>query len=197
MPATVPLRAGGERLIPRAYGSCVPRLLVCLLVVIAAVLGGRAVLGGGDASGPRQGRVVRVVDGDTLHVRIDGREETVRLLGIDTPELHRPGTPVECGARAAAREMQRLAAGRRVTLVPDRTQDARDRYGRLLAYVEAQAPAGLDLGEAEVRHGWASVYVYGGRAFARVGRYRAAARKARAGRTGVQRACAGDFHSAS
>ncbi len=174
-----------------------PRPLLLVLLIAAAILGARAVLGGGGPPGPREGRVVRVVDGDTLHVRIGDREEIVRLLGIDTPELHRPGTPVECGARAAAREMRRLAAGRRVTLVPDLTQDARDRYGRLLAYVDLDAPDREDLGEAEVRRGWASVYVYGGRAFARVGRYRVAARQARAGRDGVQRTCAGDFHSAS
>ncbi len=191
-----PAGLGDNRLAagPRAKlsGPPVRRPLVVLLLAVLAIFGGRAALGDG---GVQDGRVTRVVDGDTLKVRVADREETVRLIGIDTPELHRPGTPVECGARAAARAMEGLATGRQVTLVPDPGQDARDRYGRLLAY--AETADGADLGEAEVRAGWAAVYVYGGEPFARVQRYRAAARRARAAAAGVRDRCGGDFHSAS
>jgi micrococcal nuclease len=80
------------------------------------------------ASGPRRARVLSVVDGDTIKVRaVDGTRETVRLVGIDTPESKRPETPVECGARRAAAALRGLLAGREVTLVRDPTQDARDR----------------------------------------------------------------------
>jgi len=168
----------------------VRRLVLALLLPAVAILGGRAALEAGAL--PDQGRVTRVVDGDTLEVSAGAREETVRLLGVDTPELHRPGTPVECGARAAAQALEELSAGREVELVTDPTQDARDRYGRLLAYVDTDA--GTDLGEAMVRRGWAEVYVFE-RPFRRVGRYRAAARGA--GSRGVGEACGGDFHSAS
>lgn len=167
------------------------RLVLTILLIAVAALGGRAAL---DSRESEDGRVTRVVDGDTLHVSVGGRDETVRLLGIDTPELHRPGTPVECGARAAAQAMEQLAAGRRVRLVTDPSQDERDRYGRRLAYVDARGTG--DLGEAIVRRGWAEVYVFE-RDFERVGRYRAAAAKARAADRGVSAACAGDFHSAS
>jgi micrococcal nuclease len=162
---------------------------MCVAVAFLA-LGGRAVL-----AKPRDGTVTRVVDGDTLHVRVHGQDETVRLLGIDTPELHRPGTPVECGARAAARAMEALADGARVKLYADPSQDRRDRYGRLLAY--AVTTGGVDLGEAMVRRGWAKVYVYEEHPFQRVARYRAAAAAARAARRGVDARCGGDFHSAS
>src|SRR4051812_50150965 len=76
-------------------------ILVCLAVV--AALGGRSAIDGSAGAEPDRlrGRVVSVVDGDTLHVRAGGRQETVRLIGIDTPETHRPGTPVECGGPAA------------------------------------------------------------------------------------------------
>jgi micrococcal nuclease len=78
--------------------------------------------------------VVRVVDGDTIVVRIGGHDENVRLIGIDTPETHKPNTPVECfGPEATARMQQLLPAGTAVRL--ERDAEARDRYGRLLAYV--------------------------------------------------------------
>jgi len=75
---------------------------------------------------------VRVADGDTVRVRIDGgREERVRYIGIDTPEV----TSDECFADEAAAFNERLVAGREVRLELD--AEERDRYGRLLAYVYA------------------------------------------------------------
>ena len=78
-------------------------------------------------------RVERVVDGDTIVVRIDGRSERVRYIGVDTPESVKPGVRVQCFAKAAAAENRRLVLGRSVRLEYD--AEARDRYGRLLAYV--------------------------------------------------------------
>ena len=82
---------------------------------------------------------------------------------------------------------------RRVRLVGDPTQDARDRYGRRLAYVVLRG-SGADLGERQVRAGWAEVYVFD-RPFRRVRRYRHAAGAARAADRGVNGRCDGDFHS--
>ena len=126
--------------------------------------------------------MIAVVDGDTIKVRLaDGARETVRLVGIDTPESRRPNTPVECGAKQAGAALNRLVARRDVTLVRDPTQDARDRYGRTLAYVDVGA---RDAGEEMVRGGWATPYVYerGVRAAWRVSRGRAV-RAAFAGRS--------------
>jgi micrococcal nuclease len=80
------------------------------------------------------GRVVRAVDGDTLEVALDGgATETVRVIGIDTPETVKPDTPVQCfGPRASAFE-HRSVEGRRVRLLTG--VEPRDVYGRLLAYV--------------------------------------------------------------
>jgi micrococcal nuclease len=78
-------------------------------------------------------RVERVVDGDTIVVRIDGRAERVRYIGVDTPESVKPGVRVQCFAKAATAENRRLVLGRAVRLEYD--AEARDRYGRLLAYV--------------------------------------------------------------
>ena len=76
--------------------------------------------------------VTRVVDGDTIEVRLGGAIEDVRLIGIDTPETVKPGTPVQCFGPRASRFAKRLLAGRRVRLVFG--AERRDAYGRLLAY---------------------------------------------------------------
>jgi micrococcal nuclease len=76
--------------------------------------------------------VVRVVDGDTLEVRIGGEVEDVRLIGIDTPETVDPDSPVQCFGPRASRFAHRLLDGRRVRLVLG--VERRDDYGRLLAY---------------------------------------------------------------
>jgi micrococcal nuclease len=76
---------------------------------------------------------VRVVDGDTIRVVENGREEAVRYIGVDTPETVKPGSPVECYGKAASAANRRLVEGEPVRLVGD--AEARDRYGRRLAYV--------------------------------------------------------------
>ena len=77
--------------------------------------------------------VVRAVDGDTIEVRLDGRSEDVRYIGVDTPETVKPGTPVQCFGPAAHRFNAALVTHRRVRL--DFDAERRDVYGRLLAYV--------------------------------------------------------------
>ena len=76
----------------------------------------------------------RVVDGDTVDVVIDGREERVRLIGIDTPETKKRDTPIECwGPEASAFTESLLPAGTSVRI--ERDVVGRDDYGRLLGYV--------------------------------------------------------------
>ena len=78
-------------------------------------------------------RVVRVVDGDTIVASVDGDDEYVRYIGIDTPETVKPDTPVQCYGPQASNENHRLVEGETVRLSFDR--EVRDDYGRLLAYV--------------------------------------------------------------
>ena len=81
-----------------------------------------------------EGVVVKVVDGDTIHVRLDDdRVEKVRYIGVNTPEVHHPRRGEEPGGREATEVNRRLVAGRHVRLELD--VQSRDRYGRLLAYV--------------------------------------------------------------
>jgi len=102
--------------------------------------------------------VVRVVDGDTVVVRVSGREESIRLIGIDTPESVKPNTPVQCFAlEASARTKALLPVGAGVRLEGDVEQ--RDRYKRLLAYVY-RAPDGLFVNLALAREGFALPYTF-------------------------------------
>lgn len=133
------------------------RFVPWVLLLVVAATAGRSALGGDEPrsspGGTLAGRVVRVVDGDTVHVRIDsdGHKEKVRYIGVDTPESVKPGTPVQCFAKAAAAANARLVGGRRVTLEPD--AEPRDRYGRFLAYVRVN---GRMVNEALVRDGYAT-----------------------------------------
>jgi endonuclease YncB( thermonuclease family) len=152
--------------------------------------------------------VTAVTDGDTIKVRRGFRRYTIRLIGIDTPETRKPGTPIECGGREATSRMYRLAftrprdtdhdglydrkggKGRRVKVTTDPTQDLRDQYGRLLAYVSS---ARGNLAAAQLRAGWASVYVFEN-PFEQLATFHAAEASARNSSRGAWGKCAGNFH---
>jgi micrococcal nuclease len=106
-------------------------------------------------TGPDEGVVTRVVDGDTVEVEFDGREFDVRLIGIDTPETVKPGAPVECfGPEASAYTRDRLE-GRTVRLEFD--VERLDPFDRTLAYVWL----GEELfNETLVREGYALVTTF-------------------------------------
>lgn len=100
------------------------------------------------------GRVIRVVDGDTIKVLLEpGRYETVRYIGVDTPESVKPDTPVQCFAKQASAFNERLVQGREVRLQVGR--ERRDRYGRLLAYVYVTGDRPVFVNAALVRGGYA------------------------------------------
>ena len=127
---------------------------IAALVLLLAAVAVLVVHGRGEQEATTFGRakVLRVVDGDTIRVRVDGRTERVRYIGVDTPESVKPGTPVECFAKRAAAANAALVAGREVRLVGD--VERRDRYGRLLAYVYRE-PDGAFVNAELVRGGYA------------------------------------------
>jgi endonuclease YncB( thermonuclease family) len=127
------------------------------------------------------GVVTKVVDGDTLDVRLaSGKRERVRLIGIDTPERG------ACYFTQAGNRARLLALNNEVTLRGDATQETRDRYGRLLAYVDIAG--GTDLGATLIREGYGQVYVYS-RPFSRLKTYGSGQTSAKTGRLGLWGAC--------
>lgn len=102
--------------------------------------------------------VIKVVDGDTLSVSIGGKSETIRIIGINTPETVDPRKPVECFGQEASAKAHELLDGKSVTLEADATQGERDKYGRLLRYVFL--PDGSDFGKAMISGGFAYEYTY-------------------------------------
>ncbi len=101
--------------------------------LLLALLPALVVLPAWPAPGGLGGTVVRVVDGDTIHVRIGDRVEKVRYIGVNTPEVHHPTKGEEPGGHAASEINRHLVIGKHVRLELDVQE--RDRYGRLLAYV--------------------------------------------------------------
>lgn len=87
----------------------------------------------GAAQGWIAAHITRVVDGDTMEVSYNGKQDTIRLLLIDTPETHKPNTPVEPFGPEASAYAEQVLAGRDVKLELDGPQ--RDKYGRLLCYL--------------------------------------------------------------
>ena len=99
--------------------------------------------------------VTHVVDGDTIDVRIAGRDERVRLIGIDTPETKKPNAPIECyGPEASAFTTSLLPVGSKVRI--ERDIVGRDDYGRLLGYVHLLAGRDTFVNMEIIRRGYAT-----------------------------------------
>ena len=134
--------------------------------------------------------VTEVVDGDTIDVRILGRDERVRLIGIDTPETRKPNSPIECyGPEASAFTAALLPVGTAVRI--ERDTVGRDDYGRLLGYVHLVDSDGrptVFVNLEIVREGYATpLAIEPNDTFA--GDFAAAARAAEAADLGLWSAC--------
>jgi len=102
--------------------------------------------------------VSRVVDGDTLKIKIGDKEDIVRLIGINTPETVDPRKTVECFGKESSAKMKELAEGKEVLIVEDQTQGQKDKYQRLLAYVYLSD--GTLLNQKMIEDGYAFEYTY-------------------------------------
>jgi micrococcal nuclease len=128
------------------------------------------------ASQQRTYLVTRVVDGDTLVLEDIG---TVRLIGVDTPEVVDPRRPVQRFGKEASAFTRTLVLGKRVALAYDR--DRTDRYGRTLAYV--YLPDGTFVNAEIVRQGYG--FAYTRFPFRYLDSFRRHEREARAARRGL------------
>ncbi len=171
-----------------------PRLIAHVrgrrLVLLVAVAVASACAPGPPSSAgpPGSAVVVRPVDGDTVVVRIGRTEESVRLIGLDTPESVSRVTPVECfGPEAKHRTAELLPPGTQVQL--QRDVEARDKYNRLLAYV-TRAADGTFINLLLVEEGFAASFRFPPNTAHQAELARAEA-TARAARRGLWPACGG------
>jgi micrococcal nuclease len=102
--------------------------------------------------------VVKVVDGDTIDINMNGTTERLRLIGMDTPETLDPRKPVQCFGREASNKAKQILAGVKVRVEADPTQSNRDKYDRLLRYVYLED--GTNYNKYMIQQGYAHEYTY-------------------------------------
>jgi micrococcal nuclease len=177
-----------------------------LLVVAAAAAGSAAALDTDQpdrrpppavcAPLPEMTRVARVIDGDTVTVEsgCDAPPLTVRIIGINTPETVKRGTPVQCWGPQASTFAHRTLDRQRVMLAADAKAGAADLYGRRLAHLFVlDREAGAELyGLLALRAGAAEARTYGHH-HTYESEYTAAAIQARKAHRGAWRACPRPF----
>lgn len=105
-------------------------------------------------------QVTEVIDGDTIKVWLQGKEATVRLIGIDTPETVDPRRPVGCFGKEASKEAKKLLEGKVVILQKDVSET--DKYNRLLrlVFLPLDTDQILFVNDYLIREGFAKVYTY-------------------------------------
>lgn len=102
--------------------------------------------------------VTRVVDGDTIIVDINGVEERIRLIGVNTPESVDPRRPVQCFGKEASAFLKKILDGKEVTLEKDLSQGDTDKYHRLLRYVYLSD--GTFINKLIIEEGYGHEYTY-------------------------------------
>jgi len=102
-------------------------------------------------------KVLRVVDGDTVVLLMEGKQVKVRLIGVDTPETVHPSKPVQFYGKEASKFTGNLLLGESVYLEYEPGSSRRDKYGRTLAYLY-RAPDGLFINLEIVRQGYGHAY---------------------------------------
>ncbi len=164
--------------------------LATLLVIAVSACGSAASHGDPSDAVEANATVVRVVDGDTLVVDVDGVDERVRLIGINTPESVDRNRPVMCFGKEASHHLaELLEPGTAVRL--ERDVEPRDRYDRLLAYVY-RASDGRFMNLAMVTDGYAQQYTFPPNV-AHTEQFGEAERAARAAGVGLWSACESPF----
>lgn len=136
---------------------------------------------------PGMYKVVHYDDGDTIAVDMNGHTETLRFIGVDTPETHDPRKPVQCFGPEAAAYTKRLisSAGGKVRLASDSMSTNRDRYDRLLRYI--YLPDGTLVQDKLVSGGYAFYYPYF--PFTKAAQFEAEEKQAMASKRGLWAVC--------
>ena len=166
------------------------KLLVSLIVLLFVVATQSGWLNSGiktaEQSQPGLYSINHYVDGDTVAVNMNGNTETVRFIGVDTPETHRPNTPVQCyGPEASNYTKSQISKFGKVRLQADPLDTNRDVYGRLLRYV--YLPDGTLLDEQLIQNGYGFAYL--GFPFTKSDQFATDQAAAQQAKTGLWTAC--------
>lgn len=106
----------------------------------------------------QEAKVVKVIDGDTFVASVNGKNETIRIIGINTPETVDPRKKVECFGQKASEAAKKILTNQTVQLESDPSQSNRDKYDRLLRYVWTGGI--VDFGKTMIAFGYAYEYTY-------------------------------------
>lgn len=134
---------------------------------------------------------MQVYDGDTIAVLMNGKRVTVRLIGIDTPEVNTPYTKAACFGTEASAAARALLHDKDVRIQTDPSQDTYDIYDRLLAYVYVPTddnPGGISANEYLIREGFAREYTFK-KPYAHIEAHKADEAAAREAKKGLWNAC--------
>lgn len=107
----------------------------------------------------QEAKVVKVIDGDTVKVMFNDKTETIRFIGINSPETVDPRKPVECFGEKVSMVAKENLTGKTIWLETDPSQGDRDKYDRLLRYVWID-DATMDFGKVLITTGYAYEYTY-------------------------------------
>lgn len=146
---------------PKISPSITPIPTVTIFESLSPTTASSAVMPTGNVLGEKTGEqavVVRVIDGDTIEVNINNTKETVRFIGVDTPETVDPRKKVQCFGKEASNFTASYLLDKTVFLESDPTQDNRDKYQRILRYVFLED--GTNYNKLLIAQGYAHEYTY-------------------------------------
>lgn len=130
--------------------------------------------------------VTKILDGDTIKVKVNSKTITVRMLGIDTPETVDPRKEVQCYGKEASDATKGLLSNNKVSLHLNPNREVSDKYGRYLAYVYLED--GTFVNEYLIENGYAKEYKYG-KSYSERDNFRNVEIKARNSNLGLWAAC--------
>ena len=150
------------KLVPRKYRTIVS-LAIIGIVAVAIILPNLNSQNDSESTRPQtlpagMYQVAKVVDGDTFAVVVTGEEQSVRLIGVDTPEVVDPRRPVQCFGQEASVKLKNMLNNQSVKLEADPSQDNTDQYGRWLRY--AYLADGTNVNLELIEQGYAHEYTF-------------------------------------
>jgi micrococcal nuclease len=173
------------------FGKILPHIFLAVLVMIFVLLNNLYLKQNKNISPIKNNKIVaneeaakvlRVIDGDTIEVNLNGKRETVRLIGIDSPEVLTKEKSNQCFGQEAFDKAKEILNNKDIVLEPDSTQGERDSYNRLLRYVFVD---GLSFNEFMISEGYAKEYTFKNNVYKYQSEFKDAERKARLNRRGL------------